>query len=539
MKHVFSILFLGLLFSCQKEESSGFPDVRTIPEVIISENGVIVQIEISSHNNEIIDYGVVYSEKENIDASENEFFRVSLGKFTDKNKVSVSIDRYLAKDQSYVVKAYAITPNYTIYGNPVIFVTTNSKGLILRDFYPKKAFIGDTITIWGEYFSPRKADNLVWFDEAQIIPFSSSDTLLKVIVPVMNSSAELNLKVATTVGIAEFKDHLSIGIPIIYDVTPRIVLPLENVKITGKGLHLIGEIFINYAYVNNQIISKTDTSLVFEVGRNPEGNFFIDYSLNNYYQIYSTNEKIQIIHPKILSVSPTLAWIDTILTVRGSHLDKLDDFYLSHILLEEVSKTESLVKLKIPTVFFASNVIGVFCNFTEIASTDVIHFNTPVVTEVSKTSVTYGDKITIKGDRFFYGLSSNFGEFQYINKNEATILLNEFYSPGMHSLSLYYNVEYPLFDITILSIEITELVPYEIQKGSEITIKGLYFPLEFPHNSVTVYLDNAVMIIKETNKDYIKFIVPNREVNYSEYPKLTLIIGNQQIIRERAFHMTK
>ena len=538
MKHIFSILFLGLLlFSCQKEENSGFPDVRTIPEVIISENGVIVQIEISSHNNEIIDYGVVYSKKENI--PENEYYRVSLGKFTEKGKVSVNIDRYLAKDQSYVVKAYATTRNNTIYGNSVTFINVNSKGLILKDFYPKNAFIGDTITILGEYFSPKIADNVVWCNRTQITPFFSNDTLLKVIVPVMDSSAEVNLQVETAVGTAEFKNYLSIGIPIIYDVTPRMTLPFENVKITGKGLHLINEIFLRDLGFQ-QIISKTDTSLVFEVGRSPKDNFFVDYKLNNDYPTYSTGEKIQIIYPQIYSVSPTLAWIDTILTVRGSHLDKLDSFALSYVGLEKVSITDSVVKLKIPDVFITSNIRGYLYYFAEIASSDIIHFNSPVVTEVSKTAVIFGDKITIKGDRFFYGLSSNFGEYQYINKNEVTISFNEFYTPGVYSLSLYHDyANYPLFDITFLSIEITELVPYEIRKGSEITIKVLNFPFEFLHNSVRVHLDNIVMIIKEINKDYITIIVPDHEANYSEYPKLTLTIGNQQIIRENALHMVK
>ena len=534
------IYFFALIFvlfnSCKDEDGSkGFPGVTTSSILDITEDGVVVFADIQENGVfEILDHGFVYNMEENA-GKEEDYNRISLGSFSGNNSFSATIERNLRAGNHYVVKAFVKTKDRMVYGNPITFVSKGSKSPVLEKFFPETAYLGDTVTISGRYFSDKNTDNAIYFGKTQTYPIFSTDKLLKVIVPILSeSTVQMKILVAGKTAISNNK--FSLGMPVVYRYIPERVMPLEIIEIKGKGLSLVSKVTVDG--IIHSLTQATDSTAKLVLS-NMVKKGKKTLQLTQLDRLVSIDKQFEIVFPEILKVSPLTAWLDTILYIKGTHLDKLTNLSINYEPMTLLSSSDSLLKMKISRVFRSGSFRSKFLN-NDILSNQEVKFNPPVITSISPSTAKYGDVVHVYGERFFSDLSFSGWTCTYLNKNEVTLTVPWSIPAGFFTFKLSNNEEYPIVSVglTIPAMEITEISPYEVQRGTEVTIKVKNLPTssELVNKVICLLDNNTSLTIKEVKDGTIKAIIPIY-INCSQNPTLTLNVGSQSKSLTNAIHI--
>jgi len=534
MRHLCLLSFVVLfVYSCQKdEENREFPGLITSSALDISDEGVDVTAEVSMNlSQEIIDHGAEYRRIGAV------FFdTISLGRFEGGDHFFVKIDRDLIEGVDYEVKAFVQTKKHLVYGNSVFFTSQGVKAPLIKDIYPSQAYVGDTLIIIGDYFSTKADKNEIWFGEVRAYPFFVSDTLLKTFVPLLTGSASVALELEVAGKRTHYKEPFILSFPVVTEVRPEVALPRDTVEIRGQGFLQVDA--VELGDVIHSLESLTDSSLKFvlsdELGAGEK-----EIKLLQLGREALQDKKINVIYPEITSVAPLTVWFDSIVHIRGSYLSRLErisidnDFWNNQL----ISQTDTLVKLKIGSAFYYGDLKATFHNST-VSATQKLIFDAPEITSISKNVATYGDTVYIKGDRFFYGLYSKIGSLEYISKTEMKLVIDWNTEPGTYSIPLYYFVDnYPVSSVqlTIPRMEVINVSPYEVERGDEVSISIENLPMNIYHSIHCLVDGNSVNRTIENGR--IKLTLPY--VFLSEYPKITILAGKQQLDISGAIHVTE
>lgn len=522
-KLYFLLIGLMLLFTgCQKEESREFPSVLTSPEIIVEEDGVYVTGSVNGDwSSAITDYGFVYNISGLGEASE---VRISLGAtIPGTNIFATKIERNLQIGETYTCKAYVVTSSYVVYGEERSFVSLGGKAPELESFTPAVASMGDTLTIRGKYFSDLKGMNKIYFNNAFVYPETSNDTILTLIVPNTLTSYESKIRVEVAGKSSIFMKSFKIADPLIEELYPKEVLPGGTVYIKGIGLEAIKTALINQRSVAVQY--RPDSVAQFKIPTDiSTGTKHISFMVFD--KQLDQGQEIGIVLPKIESVTPEIAWIDTILTVTGSNLNHLTNFKLGGNQLQEVSKNDSVVKLRIPDIFMSSTITASFYSYT-IESGQQIKLNMPVITSIIPEVAYAGQLITLKGERFFYGMSPSIGTFQSISPNEATLVLPWNLDAGEYTIDLEYwnSFSEGTVSFSIPQISITDYYPMQIMRGDTVSVVVENLPEQLS-GYFAVAFDNKPGEFLERTGNILKVTVP-RNADISSSPKLSVYLGGQ------------
>lgn len=533
---VFAIVLIVALFgSCKNDDGpKGFPGVTTSPDLTITEEGVEVSAEIQNeHLFEIIDHGFVYSPIDN--GNEESYDRVSLGPLTSLS-FSAKIDRNLRVGKSYVVEAYVKTKNRTVYGNPISFTSKGSKKPIINSFFPETAYYSDTITISGDYFSNKANENIISFGNRKVVPVFSDGTTLKVLVPDFNQTAVVQLSVEVagmeTVAVKKF----TLGLPVVKSLSPENPVPTETVTVKGKGF--LGVSSVSIDGIQHVVSVDVDSTFKFVLSESVSKGIKLP-ELKQLDRIVPSDKTLAVTFPEITSVSPLILWLDSVLVIRGTNLDKLSYLSLQYQEQELISMTDTLVKMRIKRIFNSGYVRAKF-RYNDISSNQVVKMNPPVITSIVPSTAGYGETIHIYGDRFFPELMSSLGQITYLNKNEITMVVPWNLNAGAHLVNLNFYEVYPgsPASFTIPEIQITEVSPREIKRGSTIKIKGKNFPKNYNSYYVSCNLDNSGLKIESISEEEITAYVTELAV-CSENPTLTINVGMQQKSLTGALHFSE
>lgn len=537
-----------LLFSCTKDDQHGFPGVTTLSNAEVYNDGAVIHATVSDENvAEIIDHGVTYYMSKNI-KDENSYEKISQGLLTT-NSFSVLIERNLVKNTEYTAKAFVVTKEKTIYGNEITFVSKGGKAPVINSFWPEKGFVGDTLLIRGKYFSSKNELNKVKFSNQSAEVFYSTDSLLKVIVPAINESVTAIIKIEVGDLIVQSDKNFELSEPVIYNFFPEKIMPGEVFYIKGKGLNTVNAVykFNNIPWDMNYFTLKSSSDTLLEVLTDKS-------AMTGMFEIYirqldkeiNTGKKLTMYLPQITSISPTTVWLETVIDIKGTDLSKINWLFTGNDELEIISKTDNLIKAKVVKPFVNSNIRGMLLNASEIYyDSQLIHFRAPVITSVNPLIATYGETLTVTGDYFIPGLSTNANgantAFDYISRNKLTYNISWFLPAGPQSLDLFYTdiIGQATLDFTIPKIQITSITPTEIKKGTEIFIKFENLPPSITSDKVTrCWLERNPMFISGVSSEGIKVIV-DETFNCPEYPGITLDIGQQTITGDRLLHLNQ
>lgn len=541
---------MATINSCTKDDQKGFPSVTTLPNAEVFDDGTIIHAEISQENAfEIIDHGVVYCMEKNSSEEEN-FEKISLGVLTSGNSFSVLIDRNLLKNVTYVAKVYITTNEKTVYGNEITFVSKGGKAPVLNSFWPEKGFAGDTLSIRGQYFSRNNDDNKVYFANLTAQVVYSTDSLLKVIVPTLNESYSAIIKIEVGDYIVQADKNFELSEPTIFSFFPEKIMPGEVFFIKGKGLSTVNAVFkfnnIPWDYNYFSLKSSSDTLIEVLTDKNAMTGVFEIY-LQQLDKEINSGKKLSIFLPEITSISPTTVWLESIIEIKGTDLSKINWLFTGNDELKIISKTDNLIKAKVLTPFVNSNIRGMVLNAREIYyDSQLLNFRAPAITSVNPLIATYGEKLTVTGDYFIPGLSTNANgantSFDYITKNKLTYNISWFLPSGSQSLNLYYIgdiIGQATLDFIIPQIKIASITPAEIKKGTEIFIKFENLPPSITKDNVArCWLERNPMFISEVSSEGIKVVV-NETYDCPEYPSIILDIGQQTVTGDRLLHLNQ
>lgn len=535
MRKLYFVIFIFIvLISCNKEEANReFPSVTTLSEIVITEEGVSVSASIdAAWISEIVDYGFVYY---NARTNGTSTIKVSLGKTPlNGDSFSTKLERSLETDEEYIYKAYVMVDNFTVYGNEQRFISMGGKAPALSAFSPVEAWIGDTLSISGDFFSDSNNDNTVYFGPVSAHPVFSSDSLLRVVVPVSVTTASAPLRVEVAGKSAVSANVFKIKYPAIEQILPDRLYPGESFIVKGKGLYSLTQLIVDEQKLS--AVSKSDSMTVFELsydvqqGTKPLKFMMLDtpIELDRTYDVW---------YPEITSVSPSTAWIDTVLTVKGKGLDLLENFFLEGIQLEKLSVLDTIAKLHIAGIFNTSHIKAQFFNRI-LEFEPVVKLNMPVITSITPSLVYPGDQVTLTGERFFYGMSSSIGTIQRVEGNTAILALPFDLTAGDHTIDLIYFADRSVGTIkfTVPKIRIVDYSPKNIMRGDTVNIEMENFPEESWFYSC--FIGNTSAEVIQLKGNVLKVVVP-MYADYSSNPDLTVSLGGQQAKIENAFHLTE
>ena len=540
-----------VLNACTKDDSKGFPSVTTDSNVAVSENGAVINAGISQDNIfEIIDHGVVYCfvDKANIEAN---FDKISLGPLTNVSSFSVTIDRNLVANKNYVVKAYVQTKDRTVYGNEISFLSKGSKSPVIRSFLPAVAYVNDTITISGQFFSSVNTDNKAYFSGIPARIVYSSEASIKAIVPLLTQSVEAEITIEVAGQSCKAETNFKLGNPVVSSIVPDKAFQSDKVKIKGKGFSCIERVLneeynLNQYYtVDNTILSLSDTVIEMQISRDiPKG--IKNFRLKQFDRYTTVDKPFEVLMPEITSVSPSSVWLDSEIEIKGKYLQKFTSILINGSQLSIVSATDNTINAKVVKPFYSGKVTGMWSSSNSIYSDTDVEFLPPVVHSSTPTVARYGETIQIKGDLFFPELfKSNYSDldnyFHYISKTEASFVVPWFYQDGTVTVPLGFTNNYSNAKIsfTIPKIKIASVTPLEISKGTEIMIKFDNLPPSITRDKVSsCKLGDNDLVVTEVSSSGIKALITNT-LNCLEYPNLSITIGSQSIGIENVLHLVQ
>jgi hypothetical protein len=323
------ILWLALtmiLFTCSEEEERN-PQIETLSVTALS----ISEIEIKGTIKDAgtippEDYGVVYAFYENgFDIFNGN--KVSLGKSPSSSSIDAKVElQYGGYQYSKIyARTYFTNERGTVYGEiksvdlPILSVSSVS---------PLAAAEGQTITIYGNNFSPEASEDIVTFNYQQAQVTQASASSLKVIVPSnITTYYWESISIRVSVGPQQVQATYNFQIlPSVTGMTPTHGTFGTQVILQGKnfaGQYMT--LYVNdiqsttsmystsdyaYFYIPNDVTSKT---LKFKLGVNNEkfgvpGEFTMD-------------------DMEVSSFSPSEGVASTSITVSGSNFNPQYNYY--------------------------------------------------------------------------------------------------------------------------------------------------------------------------------------------------------------------
>lgn len=192
------VMACSLPAACDRYEfpASPYPRIETLPVAEMTESGALFQAVIMQAGNEAItEHGFVWGSSEpTLNSSE----KILLGARARPGYFETPVNFGLESGKQYILKAFAISGSYTVYGNPVSFTSMGSTQPVISGIFPDAGTWGDTVSIRGARFSTVPANNTVKFGTLQAIVVQSCDTLIRCIVPdhIADASVPVTLAVS-------------------------------------------------------------------------------------------------------------------------------------------------------------------------------------------------------------------------------------------------------------------------------------------------------------------------------------------------------
>lgn len=499
--------FIGIvviLASCSEDRSDiVFPEVTTSECVSISDNGAILSFSAAHINPSSIEQCGVEYWRINREADK---YRQQVEGDISHLIWNVKLESNLVSGEEYIARSYVQTGEFLVFGNEVEFESQGGIAPEIIKVEPLLVNFGDTIGIRGRDFSSWEGLNSVQFNQTVTIPIEYSDTLLKVVVPELRTTENIQLTVTSAGKSVTSAEKISIEKPVFTSIQPNPALPGDIITIYGDKLDNIESVRIGAVSVY-QVLSKSESKLTFKLGTG-ESKGVKDVSLKQVDRELEMANRLEVIYPTIESVYPDTAWVDSILTITGTNIDKFDYFELGDVGLTLLSQNDSIARLIVPRVFPSSPVTGRFFN-NRIKSNDIVNLMLPEIREIIPSIAYGGDIITLKGERFFSEIYSSIGWIQSITATEIQLVLPNDLKAGSHTIDLHYrnDVSIGKVSFTVPKIEIVDFYPKTLRRGDTITVELNGLPENFA-GFYAVAIGNRSEDLWEVSGNTIKARVP-------------------------------
>lgn len=234
---------------------------------------------------------------------------------------------------------------------------------VITDFSPKTGEIGTEITITGENL--QRVDTVLIGGGIAELKYRISDT--KLIAKVTSSSRNGQITLSNSKGESKSNDSFTITY-----VNPSVaVYPTsgtvnEEIVIMGTNLNVIDSIMLGDMRVT--IIGQRDNEIVFQVpfsdSELPVALRFVYFNGTQNTRLGPDGETFTILKeaPQIID-APTALTKYTPVTIQGERLSLIDSIYVGDVKARILSKTDTEIKIDMPTNYFGGNMSGALIGY--------------------------------------------------------------------------------------------------------------------------------------------------------------------------------
>ncbi len=359
MKNIFSLfkpayclVLLVILCTCSEEEEltdRPYPRLKTLEVKNINTDGATVAFEfLFRGSNEIEQYGFVWSVREDpalISFADRVLFQGTPG----DDGFETRIEKALPPNQRIYVRSFVQTEGITVYGDQVEFVSKGGLLPEILEFNPAEATVGDSLYITGRNFTYLNSGNAVFLDNFEIPIASSSDTLIKAIIPIEYADPEAVVKVKTFGTEVSTTENFFLTTPVLISTNPDSGVEGDTIEIQGN----------NFSYVNDKnlvrfndeasvVVSSSKNSLKVIIPKGLSGEY-VDITVQTVNQI---SEKLQfrIKTPLVSDFLPKSGICGTMIRITGENFSSVvenNSVYFGAVpgVIRSATSTEILVSV--------------------------------------------------------------------------------------------------------------------------------------------------------------------------------------------------
>jgi N-acetylneuraminic acid mutarotase len=247
------IIGFAVLF-CARQNEFDFPLIQTGEVTDIDVTGALFHARITDLSNDnIVEYGFVWSVNENPDVSSS---KVTISEAAKTGLISLKVTSDFLAGSAYYVRAYARNNRYITYGKAVKFISKGSLAPVIIDFNPKEGSSSTQVTITGENFSGSLTGNIVKFGNViAVILEASTDKLIVSLPSDLAVSGVVNIFVKTANQLVKSRSTFNLSGCNILHFEP-------SVLIGGDIIHLKVENFSSYLLDNTLRIGEIDAEII-------------------------------------------------------------------------------------------------------------------------------------------------------------------------------------------------------------------------------------------------------------------------------------
>lgn len=384
---------------------------------------------------------------------------------------------------------------------------------VISSVTPVEAWIGDTVTITGQYFQTNKQRNHVKMGRGEATTVVASETQLKVIVP---QDAEHG-----PVSVLGFEGPSFRVKPSVIDA----IIPLQGVvgdtiEITGKGLNA-NRVFFTPSVLGTLVAEgKTSRNLRVVVPAGAaDGTLKVTNRISNADIVFETTQSFQV-YPSIKEISPLSGYVGTPVTIEGYNFSTTaaENIVTFNGITATVTQAtrEELVATAPPGFSTGPITVTVNGRVAEGPVFNVAEPGAPIVYAVTPRSGAAGSRVMITGINFGTTPASNTVRFSgdaaaTVISASATQLVVEVPAQAQSGQILVVHDGKtgigPSFTIASTPIPfITSIEPASALRGENITINGGNFNASAP--DLTISVVNAIFDIVSVTPTQIVGKVP-------------------------------
>lgn len=414
------LFLLGLLLGCNKYEvmPREYPRIKTLPVTENTTEGVKFDAEIILRGDmEILSHGFVWGGPN--PTKERNHTRISFDALQDNNFSQIIVCE-LRKGVNYHMRAFVETNDFIVYGENVEFVSLGTYTTDCGGFSPKVGILKDTIDIKGVGFNFRNGSNKVRFGNTVAEVISSSDSLLRVIVPFDLEEEKSPITVEVGSEVYSFDEEFTLLKPKVVDIEETEITYCDSVKFIVENfpsnslikVHFLDQVTTAVRIGQDEIITNVPFFIRDKGNINPIveiGNFNL-----------SSNKELIFKNPQLdLTSDPFIGFHDT-LTIVHLNLEKCD----LEVLIEAkkvpiIGADKNETKVRIPSNIINPRAIPIQVKVGEETLISEWIERRVVTNTIVPSSAKPGDLVRIEGR----------GYQPFMNKNEI------YFAPNAECLS--------------------------------------------------------------------------------------------------------
>jgi hypothetical protein len=444
MKRIVMVAIVIVLATCTKEEitSRSYPRLRTLSVSNITASGATLHGEITfSPSAEILDHGFVWSNFSILTEYNSEV--VSLGTRSGKGSFEAEIDRVMATNNKYYVKAFVRTKDHLVFGDVITFISLGSKSPVIENFEPKQAYWGDTVRISGTHFATG-VSNTIRFGSILTTVISGTSEEIRATVPagLPPGAHTISVEVTGNRSTSTASFQLLLRKPVVSSVSHDTVATGQMVVISGqnfvKGFTVLS---LDDMVIPANQLQVTPTSVSFTVpGLLPFGPTSVTVSVFDTKAVFEKG--IYKAGPLLKYIAPSAANYGDIISIHGNYFppDKsLLKVYFDNTIAEIREASLKEIKVKVPAFNERNNpVIKVIAEGETVTINGFTLAAPKILGFIPAQHLKPLDAVTIQGENFDGAMTVRLdGQvISYTLTNKNAIQINLPHSIGKEQLVL-------------------------------------------------------------------------------------------------------